>query len=609
MAYEFAASALEYMDGAIATGVPDAVGATFMVWFQPKALPASLAINVGYVFVTGGSNRNLKIMLLPSGVVRGRVVQGSGAGATTDDAETTGTVTVDTWSLLGVRWTTSGDLSVFLDGEIVTNSSTAAAMDLAFNVINLAQGGAENINHYLAHVCYWDVALSDAEMQGLYEASEPSPSPIFVLPESTVFYSSLSDAENDPRHEFGYGGISLNSRSGVNYVDGPPITDPYYPTFTVDGGSRPEPVPDAVFIEGIGVRDPEVASHQYQPAHSLPLYTLPAAGSDLYAAFKGTQVIPGERIQYQAKVQPLETQAQESAIDWIPSLDSQPSQFDLERNSGFVANPFYDPPPDVEVPEIPLVSAEVPVQPILRVQDWYAYVPPPVLEPPIKLGWLVETNQPQFVEPGRENVAGSFFTEVPPPDAPYRWWFPVLDTQVFELPQPQDAPTTVEPLEPQIPDLGQVTAWFVDFSQPRLEVLRPQQWPSFFEPVQIPQPFDWMAQQTIDPIFPEAQQVQSVGGDVLTSADALAGFPMDWLQSTTTVHPHAAFAAEAEEHATVVATSPTKQDQPVIFDPSEFLSAGWIAIDRPRLWYDDENKTLWIARDRPRVWIAPQEEI
>lgn len=224
---------------------------TCVVWFKRQtALAADTLCSVG---AAGGAGDSFSATVNANGSTGAVTIA---AGSSNGAASTTVATDLTAWHVACARFTSAALREAFLDGVgkgAQTSSRTVAGVNTLR--IGASLDGIGRFTGYIAHVAWWNIALSDADVL-LLKTKLPDQ----VQPSALVFYAPLilnRTPEIDDR-----GGLELIISGGAVFSsDNPPIGPPYITTVGTmrDGASltingfvfKPTGVAPTVTIGGI----------------------------------------------------------------------------------------------------------------------------------------------------------------------------------------------------------------------------------------------------------------------------------------------------------------------------------------------------------------------
>lgn len=148
------------------TGVP--VGATplsMVCWFKPAALGITetlVALNT-----SGTGNHQFELVVDATNIVQ---AQARDTGAS--QAATTGSVNNGAWNFAGAVYTSSTSRNAYLNGEFTSNTTSRSPTGMNETRVGRSRSGGAGFNQFanglIAYVVIWDVALSQANLDSLY---------------------------------------------------------------------------------------------------------------------------------------------------------------------------------------------------------------------------------------------------------------------------------------------------------------------------------------------------------------------------------------------------------------------------------------------------------
>lgn len=205
MAYDFDGTA-DYMEGAItALNVP----LTLSCWMNSDVTNAAkilLAVAAGSILSGSTASQSLSIRTTAAAQVQAVTAAGNGS----NNSQSAGTFTANTWNHVVGRFASTSSRIVYLNGTKATESTITRATGGTLSNLLIARGSGGTyfpsapFNGRLAELAVWSVALDDDEIISLYDGVKPTS----IRPQSLEYYVPIVRNINDP-----VGGISLTSTS------------------------------------------------------------------------------------------------------------------------------------------------------------------------------------------------------------------------------------------------------------------------------------------------------------------------------------------------------------------------------------------------------------
>jgi hypothetical protein len=133
----------------------------------------------------------------------------------------------DTWCLVvGVFASTSSRTHYFNSSsdKVTDTNTTDSGTSLKYIKLGSSGGGFSNLDGLGAEFCFWDKALSDAEVNQLVTASETGKNPSTVANANCLAYYPLNVSSGTHVDSSGNGGPTLTITNAVYDADHPTIT-------------------------------------------------------------------------------------------------------------------------------------------------------------------------------------------------------------------------------------------------------------------------------------------------------------------------------------------------------------------------------------------------
>lgn len=171
---------LEYA-GAASTALP----VTMACWVAPDLATAEVAVSLS----TATALNSVSLQITATGVLRAR---SSTTGGVAASADTTATVTANTWAHIAGVFTSTTSRTAYIDGgNAVTNATSNNPSASSFNTTNIGvryeTTRANFFGGEIAEVGIWSVALTAAEIASLAKGV----SPLMIRPASLISYWPL----------------------------------------------------------------------------------------------------------------------------------------------------------------------------------------------------------------------------------------------------------------------------------------------------------------------------------------------------------------------------------------------------------------------------------
>jgi hypothetical protein len=211
------------------TGVPvSTTPLTLVCGFKPAAIGSTqtlVALNT-----SGTGNHQFELVVNSS-----NQVQAEARDTATSQATTTGTVTNGAWNMCGAVYTSATSRAAYLNGELGTGGTpTTSRSPSGMNEIRLgkSRSGAGAFNQFanglIAYVWIWNVALSEANLDALYNGGSGGVDPSTIQGANLVFRTDLLSNAN-PEVDV-IGGLNLTVTAATFSSDDP---------FTITAGGQP----------------------------------------------------------------------------------------------------------------------------------------------------------------------------------------------------------------------------------------------------------------------------------------------------------------------------------------------------------------------------------
>ena len=212
MAYEFTAASNNYLTTASFPATPSPM--TVACWARPTNLSAGrAAISVGTSAIN--YNDRIQLVILTTGIIRAAVV----ISGVVVQADTTQTLSVNTWAHIAGVFQTQSSRTPYLNGTAGTTNTTSTDNHASSEFIILGarwDSGAlgQYFNGQLAEVGVWNIALTQPEIASLAKGMTCDK----VRPQSLVFYAPLVRNLQDVR-----GGLTITNNNTATVANHPRV--------------------------------------------------------------------------------------------------------------------------------------------------------------------------------------------------------------------------------------------------------------------------------------------------------------------------------------------------------------------------------------------------